>query len=108
MLAKAETKQLDVASTRDESNPEHNMLNTRIWLPSLLYDGLPYFYLTAGFAAIFATLYIADWFWVLPYYLLFAAVCMHLAHAVFQYRSRKNEGSNIGDAALADSVTDAV
>ena len=58
----------------------------KIWLPKLLYDCLPYFYLTAGFAAFFATLYIGDWFWVLPHYILFSAACVHLG--IFVYRRR--------------------
>lgn len=106
MLAKAETQQLDDVATRNDSTSGHNVLNTRIWLPALLYDGLPYFYLTAGFAAIFATLYIADWFWVLPYYLLFSAACLHLAYVVFQYRSRKSGAVFAGDTALPEPISE--
>lgn len=61
----------------------------KIWLPRLLYDALPYFYLTAGFAALFATLYISDWFWVLPHYLLFSVACLHLAYVVSGRRRRR-------------------
>jgi hypothetical protein len=52
---------------------------------------LPYFYLTAGFAAFFATLYINEWFWILPHYLLFSAACLHLGFAV---RRRRTKGRN--------------
>ncbi len=61
-------------------------LSRKIWLPKALYAGLPYFYLTAGVAALFATAYIGQWFWVLPHYLLFSAACMHLG--IFVYRRR--------------------
>ena len=67
------------------------MLTRKIWLPRLVYDCLPYFYLTAGFAAFFATLYISEWFWVLPHYLLFSAACVHLAFAVYGRRRKSRE-----------------
>ncbi len=57
-----------------------------IWLPKLLYDALPYFYLASGLAAFFATLYITEWFWVLPHYLLFSIVCVHLGVIVYRRR----------------------
>lgn len=58
----------------------------KIWLPKVLYDFLPYFYITSGFAAFFATLYITDWFWVLPHYFLFSAACLHLGLVVYRRR----------------------
>jgi len=63
-------------------------MTRKIWLPRILYDLLPYFYLTAGFAAFFATLYISEWFWVLPHYLLFSGACLHLAYTVYARRNR--------------------
>ena len=68
-------------------------MTRKIWLPRVLYDSLPYFYLTAGFAAFFATLYISDWFWVLPHYLLFSAACVHLSFAVLHRRRKKRAQS---------------
>lgn len=62
-------------------------MSRKIWLPKLLYDALPYFYLLSGIAAFLTTLYISDWFWVLPHYLLFSAACLHLG--VFVYRRRR-------------------
>lgn len=61
----------------------------KVWLPRLIYDGLPYFYLAAGFSAFFATLYISDWFWVLPHYLLFSGACLHLALVVSRLRRKQ-------------------
>lgn len=58
----------------------------KIWLPRLVYDCLPYFYLTAGFAAFFATLYIHQWFWVVPHYILFSAACLHLGIRIYGKR----------------------
>ncbi len=63
-----------------------SLITRKIWLPRLLYDCLPYLYLTAGFSAFFATLYIHQWFWVLPHYLLFSAGCIHFGIHVFRKR----------------------
>ena len=71
----------------------------KIWLPKLLYDALPYFYMTAAFAAFFATLYISDWFWVLPHYLLFSTAICHLAFVVIDKRRRyRRQNSSVPDA----------
>lgn len=64
------------------------LIARRIWLPKLLYDALPYFYLASGLAAFLATLYISEWFWVLPHYLLFSLVCIHLGVIVYRRRHR--------------------
>ena len=90
MLAKADTQKLHLRATEVQHSRENSVLEHKIWLPNLVYDCLPYFYLTAGFAAIFATLYISDWFWVMPHYLLFSAACMHLAYEVYRRRKAGN------------------
>ena len=64
-------------------------MSRKIWLPKLLYNALPYFYIVAGVAALCATLYISNWFWILPHYLLFAAACLHLGLLVYRRRRRK-------------------
>jgi hypothetical protein len=88
MLTKTAPKHLDLSSTQEVARNAGNFVSRKIWLPKLLYDCLPYFYLTAGFAAFFATLYISDWFWVLPHYILFSAACLHLSYAVYRRRTR--------------------
>lgn len=65
-------------------------MSRKVWLPKLLYTILPYFYLGSGIAAFLATMYISDWFWVLPHYLLFSAACIHLGIIVYRRRSRRN------------------
>ena len=87
MLAKADPQHLNLTSTKHASRSGKSVIGRRVWLPDLLYDSLPYFYLTAGFAAFFATLYINDWFWVLPHYLIFSVACLQLAYAVYRHRS---------------------
>lgn len=88
MLSSAARKPLVLSDTQQIARETGKLVSRKIWLPKLLYDALPYFYLTAGFAAFFATLYISEWFWVLPHYLLFSAACFHLGLVV--YRRRRN------------------
>ena len=71
MLTQAEPQRMDLGANQEDSYEAEGLLQRKIWLPKLVYDCLPYFYLTAGFAAFFATLYISEWFWILPHYLLF-------------------------------------
>lgn len=99
MLSKAAPERLDLSATQEVARSAGTLLTQKIWLPKLAYDVLPYFYLTAGFAALFATLYISDWFWVLPHYLLFSAAICHLAFAVIGKRRRHREADS------ADSET---
>ncbi len=61
--------------------------------PKLLKDALPYLYLTGGFAAFFATLYISEWFWVLPHSILLFAACLHLAVTVGGRPSKSGQRS---------------
>ena len=64
-------------------------LQRKIWLPKLVYGAIPYFYIAAGLAALLATFYIAEWFWVLPHYLLFSFASMHIGIIVFRRRRRR-------------------
>jgi hypothetical protein len=88
MLSKVDPQHLNLTATQDVPHHAGNLMMCKIWLPRFLYDLLPYFYLTAGFVAFYATLYISDWFWVLPHYLLFSAACLHLAYAVYRRRRK--------------------
>ena len=97
MLSKVEPQRLNLTATQEVSHRAGNLMTRKIWLPRLLYDLLPYFYLTAGFAAFFATLYISDWFWILPHYLLFSAACLHLAYAVYRRRKGSRQGAEPGN-----------
>ncbi len=86
MLSSAATKPATLTETQALTRNAGSLASRKIWLPKFFYDALPYFYLTAGFAAFFATLYISDWFWVLPHYLLFSAACLHLGMLVLRRR----------------------
>lgn len=96
MLTKAEPQDLDLGANQEDSLDKESLLHKKIWLPQFIYDGLPYFYLTAGFGAFFATLYISDWFWILPHYLLFSAACLHLGFAVRRRRTRQGKSEKNG------------
>ncbi len=82
---------MELGANQEDSHATEVLLEKRIWLPKLLYDGQTYIYLTAGFAAFFATLYINEWFWVLPHYLLFSAACLHLGFAVRRWRTKSGD-----------------
>jgi hypothetical protein len=88
MLTTTAGKTVGLTDTQQVTHRTGSTISRKIWLPKLLYNALPYFYLIAGFMAFFATLYISEWFWVLPHYLLFSAVCIHLGVLVFRRRHR--------------------
>ena len=73
MISTAQGKRVSLRDTQRLTRDPGNLLTRKIWLPKFLYELLPYFYVTAGFAAFLATIYISEWFWVLPHYLLFSA-----------------------------------
>ena len=90
MLSSAAGKATHLSEPQDKNRKAGSVVSRKIWLPKLLYDALPFFYLDAGIAAFFATLYINEWFWVLPHYVLFSAVCLHLGIFVYRRRHRKS------------------
>jgi len=83
-------KPTSLGDTLEIRQSERSFMSRKVWLPKLLYNILPYFYLASGFAAFLATMYISDWFWVLPHYLLFSAACIHFGIIVYRRRSRHN------------------
>jgi hypothetical protein len=98
MLSTAAGKPIDLTDTQQATHSTGKMAARKIWLPKMLYDALPYFYLTSGFAAFFATLYISEWFWVLPHYLLFSAACVHLGFAVYRRRKIQRPAEDVAGA----------
>lgn len=93
MLSNAAGKATTHTDARRSSREKGHLASRRIWLPKLIYDALPYFYLASGLAAFFATLYISEWFWVLPHYVLFSFVCLHLGVIVYRRRHPKRISS---------------
>lgn len=88
MLSTAVEKPDALSDAEENTRRAGRFLFRKIWVPKLLYSALPYFYLVSGFAAFFATLYISEWFWVLPHYLLFSAVCIHLGVLIARRRHK--------------------
>lgn len=80
-----------LSETQQVTRKTGNILSQKIWIPKLLYAALPYFYLVSGIGALVATLYVGSWIWLLPHYLLFSAICMHMGLLIFRRRSRSND-----------------
>ena len=97
MLSNAGSNSADLTDTQEVTRSAGSLVSRKIWLPKALYDALPYFYLAAGVAAFFATLYISNWLWVLPHYLLFSAACLHLGVLILRRRRRPRQHRDIGE-----------
>lgn len=102
MFSEPADKAMDLGMTQIITKPTSGWLFQTVWLPRLVYDGLPYFYLTAGFAALFATLYVSDWFWVLPHYFLFILACLHMSFRIFRLRRDDGNDSPNNSESVAD------
>ena len=89
MLSPVASKPDALTDTQGVTRDAGRLFSKKIWLPKLIYDALPYFYLVAGFVAFLATLYISEWFWVLPHYLLVSAACIHLGILIYRRRRRR-------------------
>jgi Flp pilus assembly protein TadB len=96
MYSDAAKRPSALSDTQQVTRRTGTLLSQRIWIPKLLYVALPYFYLVSGIAALIATLYIGSWIWVLPHYLLFSAVCLHMGLLIYRRRLRSD---NDGDRA---------
>jgi hypothetical protein len=86
MLSNSDTPNIAFAAKSSVTSKSAALIERRIWLPKVIYDGLPWFYLAAGVVAFLTTLYISAWFWILPHYFLFSAFCLHLSVLVFRRR----------------------
>ncbi len=98
MLSNAGTKSANLTDTQELTRDTGSLVSRKIWLPKALYDALPYFYLVAGTGAFLATLYISNWLWVLPHYLLFSAACLHLGVLVLRRRRRPRQREELTGA----------
>ena len=99
MVSTTAGKPVTLSETQQITRKTGKIVARKIWLPKLLYDALPYFYLTSGVSALLATLYISDWFWVLPQYFLFSLACFHLG--IMVYRRRRSDRSDGLDTELS-------
>jgi hypothetical protein len=92
MLNSAAGRPASVGKARGIPPRPTGFFSRKIWLPKLLYQALPWFYIGSGLAAFLATLYINQWFWILPHYVLFSIACGHLGVYVIRRRGRHNSG----------------
>ena len=77
MLSSPAPKPATLTETQEVARNTGSLVSRKIWLPKFFYDALPYFYLTAGFAAFF--------------YLVFSAACLHLGELVLRRRKRPQQ-----------------
>lgn len=66
-----------LTTTQILSRQAATIATRRVWLPRVIYEALPFVYITTGFSAFFGTLYVPEWYWIVPYYFLFACGCIH-------------------------------
>ncbi len=86
MLGSTAGKPVTLTDTQQVSLNAGRLATRKIWLPKVIYDVLPWFYLASGVIAFLTTLYISEWFWVLPHYLLFSAACIHFGAIIISRR----------------------
>lgn len=91
MVSDAARKPRKLSDTGQVSRDTGGLLSRKIWLPKSLYAALPYFYLVTGISALLATLYISNWLWILPHYLMFSAACLHMGVLIFRRRNRSRK-----------------
>ena len=88
MYSNAVEKPAHLSETQQITRDAGKFMSRKIWLPKVLYNVLPYFYLFAGMSALLTTMYISGWVWVLPHYLLFAVACLHMGLLVYRRRHK--------------------
>jgi hypothetical protein len=87
MLSSTARKTVTLTDTQQITRSTGALATRKIWLPKAIYDALPWFYLASGIVAFLTTLYISEWFWVLPHYVLFSAACIHFGAVVLCRRA---------------------
>jgi len=88
MYSNAVGKSAHLSDTQQVTRDAGKYMSRKIWVPKVLYNVLPYFYLFAGVSALLTTIYISGWAWVLPHYLLFAIACLHMGLLVYRRRNK--------------------
>ena len=88
MLSHAAAKSSQLTETQQMTRDAGRVMSRKIWLPKVIYNALPFFYIIAGASALAATFYISGWVWLLPHYLIFAVACLHMGVLVYRRRNR--------------------
>ncbi|MEL7310187.1 MAG: hypothetical protein AAFN07_01640 [Pseudomonadota bacterium] len=68
--------------------------SSRVWLPELIYEALPYCYILIGFSALFTSLYISEWYWVVPHCVLLAGASLHAGASILMKRQQARGGNS--------------
>lgn len=89
MYSNAVEESAHLSETQQITRDAGNFMSRKVWIPKVLYNVLPYFYLFAGVSALLTTIYISGWVWVLPHYLLFAVACLHMGLLVHRRRNKR-------------------
>jgi hypothetical protein len=89
MFSNTAEKPAHLTETQQMTRDTGSLMSRKVWLPKLVYNALPFFYLVAGVSALLATIYISGWAWILPHYLLFAAACLHMGVLVYRRRHKR-------------------
>ena len=92
ILGNASKSSPALSETQQMTRDAGTLLSRKIWLPKVIYSALPFFYIIAGASALLATLYIGNWYWVLPHYLFFSAACLHMGVMIYRRRTKQREG----------------
>ena len=78
MLSGAARNPINLGDIERTPRTPAKFASRKIWLPKMLYDALPYFYLTSRCAAFLATLSVSGCAWLRPPDHLFSGVCAPL------------------------------
>ncbi|MEL7024773.1 MAG: hypothetical protein AAGL69_13620 [Pseudomonadota bacterium] len=79
-------------SINESSARAYEGASRRVWLPELAYEALPYCYILIGFSALFTSLYISEWYWIVPHCILLAAASLHAGASILVKRQRARSG----------------
>ena len=82
----------------DDGNLVAAIVRHRFWLPGIVYECLPYFYIATGLLALASSIYVSHWSWAVPHYALFAGLCIHAGLIVG--RARRVARRRKGEAAI--------
>jgi hypothetical protein len=104
MLSSVDTQEIRVPFRNNATQRLLAILTRRVWLPKFIYVCIPWFYLFAGLSALLASLYISNWYWILPHYLIFSIACLHLGAIVIRWRKAPlDSGAQQTDSRTANS-----
>lgn len=76
------------SSSANTTRSIQSSVGGKIWLPELVYEALPYLYILGGFSALFTSLYISEWYWIVPHCTLITALLTHAGFSILIKRGK--------------------